>query len=109
LIKSLFRMDSCRRGAVLRSGYEATIAPVRKDTFVEWLCGGATVWSRQVIVEFQYDEWFRGYAYFEDVDYSYRVGRKYRLIILAGPRVEHISTQVKYNRNSVLVKSHVGS
>ena len=107
LIKSLFRMDSFRRGAVLRSGYEATIAPVRKDTFFEWLCGGATVWRRQVIEEFQYDEWFRGYAYFEDVDYSYRVGRKYRLIILAGARVKHLSPPVKENRNYLLGKCQV--
>jgi GT2 family glycosyltransferase len=106
-VKSMFRMDSFRRGAVMRSGYEATIAPVRKDTYVEWLCGGATVWRRQVIEEFKYDEWFKGYAYFEDVDYSYRVGRKYRLIILANAQVKHLSPPVKENRNYVLGKCQI--
>jgi GT2 family glycosyltransferase len=107
LVKSVFRMDSFRRGAVMRSGYEATIAPVRKDTYVEWLCGGATVWRRQVVEEFQYDEWFQGYAYFEDVDYSYRVGRKYQLIILANAKVKHLSAPVKEDRNYVLGKCQV--
>jgi len=107
LVKSVFRMDSFRRGAVLRSGYEATIAPVRDDTYVEWLCGGATVWRRPVVEEFQYDEWFKGYAYFEDVDYSYRVGRKYRLIILANAQVKHFSPPVKESRNYKLGKCQV--
>ena len=106
-VKSIFRMDSFKRGTVLRSGYEATIAPVRKDTRVEWLCGGATVWRREVIEEFKYDEWFKGYAYFEDVDYSYRVGRKYQLMILADARVKHLSAPVKESRNYTLGKCQV--
>src|SRR5262249_37901372 len=59
LIKSLFRMDSPKRGVLMRSGYETTTGPIKKDIDVEWLCGGATVWRRQVLREFQYDEWFQ--------------------------------------------------
>jgi GT2 family glycosyltransferase len=107
LIKSLFRMDSFRRGAVMSSGYEASIPPVVKDTYVDWLSGAATVWRREVVEEFKYDEWFQGYSYFEDVDYSYRVGRKYRLVVLANARVEHMSRPVKADRNYEMGKCQV--
>jgi len=107
LVKSFFRMDSFNHGKVMRSGFESTIAPVRKDLYVEWLCGGATVWRRQVIEEFKYDEWFQGYSYFEDVDYSYRVGRKYQLMILADAQVQHLSPPVKARRNYALGKCQV--
>ena len=107
LIKSFFRMDSRRRGTVMRSGYEATSGPIRKDIYVEWLCGGATVWRRQVLNEFKYDEWFQGYSYFEDVDFSYRVSRKYKLMILADAKVNHLSPPVKEDRNYALGKCQV--
>ena len=107
LIKSLFRMDSFKRGCVMRSGYEASIPPVREDTYVDWLCGGATVWSREVVAEFKYDEWFRGYSYFEDVDYSYRVGRNYKLLVLANAKVQHLTPPVKGDRNFTMGKCQV--
>ncbi len=107
LIKSLFRMDSFKRGCVMRSGYEASIPPVREDTYVDWLCGGATVWRREVVAEFKYDEWFRGYSYFEDVDYSYRVGRNYKLLVLANAKVQHLTPPVKGDRNFTMGKCQV--
>src|SRR5436309_13986410 len=53
LLKSVFGIDSFRRGAVMRSGYQSMIGPVQHDMYVDWLCGGATVWRRQVIEEFK--------------------------------------------------------
>src|SRR5438034_5286889 len=107
LIKSLFRMDSFKRGCVMRSGYEASIPPVLEDTYVDWLCGGATVWRRAVVAEFKYDEWFQGYSYFEDVDYSYQVGRKHKLLVLADAQVKHLSPRVKEDRNFAMGKCQV--
>ena len=46
---------------------------------VEFLCGGQTAYRRQVCEEFGFDEdFFSGYSALEDVDFSYRVSRKYR-------------------------------
>jgi GT2 family glycosyltransferase len=107
VIKSFFRMDSRKRGTVMRSGYEATTGPAEKNIDVEWLCGGATVWRRQVLQEYKYDEWFQGYSYFEDVDFSYRVSRKYKLMIVADAKVQHLSPPVKEDRNYALGKCQV--
>ncbi|MBN2583284.1 MAG: glycosyltransferase family 2 protein [Planctomycetes bacterium] len=85
----LFGTDSRRRGAILPSGF---VTPVRADeeaTPTEWLCGGATVWRREMVDRYKYDEWFAGTAYFEDVDFSYRVGQTHKLFVLRDARVTH--------------------
>lgn len=89
IIKKLFCIDNGKGGAVLCSGYNTLLSPVLKDTYTEWLCGGATVWRRQVIEDFKYDEWFAGWAFIEDVDFSFRVAQKYRLVVLFDARVQH--------------------
>lgn len=103
-LKSLFYVDGFRRGAVLRSGYQSMIGSVRKDIEVDWLFGGATVWRREVTQTFDYDEWFQGTGYLEDVDFSYRVSRQYRLMVLAAARVQHLSPPVKQRRDYLMGK-----
>lgn len=51
---------------------------------------GATVWCRQVLEEFKYDEGLVGWAYLEDVDYSYSVAQKYRLMVVKDAKVQHL-------------------
>jgi GT2 family glycosyltransferase len=51
--------------------------------FVQWLPSGASVWRRNVFEQFQFDEYFDGYSYLEDLDFSLSVSKKYRLAVLA--------------------------
>jgi len=102
--KSLFLLDNKKRGEILRSGYQTSIGCVRNDLYVRWLSGGVTVWRRKVIQEFSYDEWFDGTGYLEDVDYSYRVGRKYKLVVVANAQVQHLSYPVRTDKNYLLGK-----
>jgi GT2 family glycosyltransferase len=103
-LKSLFLIDSRERGIILRSGHPTVIGPVARNKYVRWLSGGATVWRRKVIEEFAYDEWFAGTGYLEDIDYSYRVGMKYKLVVVADARVQHLSYPVRKDRNYLLGK-----
>ena len=48
---------------------------------VELCSGGNTSYLREVFEEFFFDEEFDGYAPMEDIDFSYRVSRKYKLIV----------------------------
>lgn len=89
LLYRLFLIDSTRRGAILRSGYATSIEPTDAVNRAEWLCGGATVWRRDVLDRFDYDEWFAGAANYEDADLSYRIGREYELVVLRDARVGH--------------------
>jgi GT2 family glycosyltransferase len=103
-LTSLFLIDSRKRGIILRSGYSSTIGPVAGNKYVRWSSGGATVWRRKVIEDFAYDEWFAGTGYLEDIDYSYRVGMKYKLVVVADARVQHLSYPVRKDRNYLLGK-----
>jgi GT2 family glycosyltransferase len=102
--KSLFLIDSGERGVILRSGHPTMIGPVAGNKYVRWLSGGATIWLRKVIEEFAYDEWFAGTGYMEDIDYSYRVGTRYKLVVVADARVQHLSYPVRKDRNYLLGK-----
>jgi len=106
-LKSLFIMESSQRGEVLRSGYQTAIGRVKNNMHVRWLSGGVTVWRRQVIEEFSYDEWFEGTGYLEDVDFSYRAGKKYKLVVVADACVQHLSYPLRKDKNYLLGKWQV--
>jgi glycosyltransferase involved in cell wall biosynthesis len=80
---------SARKGAVLPSGFQVMIVNVTADLPVQWLPSGTSVWRREVFRDFRFDEWFGGYSYLEDLDFSYRVGREYDLVVVAAARQFH--------------------
>jgi GT2 family glycosyltransferase len=82
------------KGAVMRSGFQTTMPGVEQDTYVRWLPSGAVVYSRKVLAEFCWDEWFESYSYLEDLDLSYRVSKKYRLAMVAGARFYHYPSSI---------------
>ena len=106
-IKKFFYIDNGKDGSVLRSGYNTIVSPVLKDTYTKWLCGGATVWRRSILEQFKYDEWFSGWAYIEDVDFSFRVAQKYRLVVLLDARVQHNPPPFNSNKRYILGKMDV--
>jgi glycosyltransferase involved in cell wall biosynthesis len=89
LLRKFFGLDSDTIGKVLSNGFVATLDNPQETVEVDWLYGGATVWRREILNEYQYDEWFQGSGYMEDIDFSYNVGGKYRLILLSEARTEH--------------------
>jgi glycosyltransferase involved in cell wall biosynthesis len=98
-IQRFFLLSSPRRGTFLRSGYETPLWPVTDTIWTRWLCGGATIWRRDITREIPYDEWFEGTGYLEDVDFSSRVGRKYRLAIVGEARLLHLAYPIRKDRN----------
>ncbi len=76
-------------GRVLPSGFQTMLGPMERTSFVEWLPSTACVWRNEVFSEFVFDEWFTGYSYLEDLDFSYRVARKYRLAVVADAGFYH--------------------
>jgi glycosyltransferase involved in cell wall biosynthesis len=101
-LKQAFGIDHVRPGRVLRSGFASTITPQSADFETEWLYGGATVWRRAVIDAFPYDEWFIGTGFMEDIDFSYTVGARYRLFVVAAARLAHYSRPVRADRQRLL-------
>jgi glycosyltransferase involved in cell wall biosynthesis len=77
------------QGRVLPSGFQVMLANLEENTAVEWLPSGTSVWRREVFHDFRFDEWYAGYSYLEDLDFSYQVGKKYRLVVVAAARQFH--------------------
>ena len=103
-LKKLFLIDSPLPGKMLLSGFPSTIGFQRSNIESAWLYGGATVWRREIVEQFSYDEWFLGTGFMEDVDFSYAVRKSYRLIVVAGSRLAHYSYPVKLEREALLGK-----
>lgn len=103
-LKQMFSIDHAHPGRVLPSGFASSITPQTADLETEWLYGGATVWRRSVIESYPYDEWFVGTGYMEDIDFSYTVGARYRLLVVAAARLAHYSRPVRADRQRLLGK-----
>ena len=93
LIRSLLLTDKSPGGVFTLSGLPASIRPVKDDLQVEWLYGGATFWHKSILNEVNYDEWFSGVGYSEDVDFSYRVAQKHKLMLHSRSRCWHYHHQ----------------
>jgi GT2 family glycosyltransferase len=102
LLKQVFGIDSLTPGRVLSSGFPSAIPPQKERIETDWLFGGATIWRREVIAEFAYDEWFIGTGFMEDIDYSFNVRGRYRLVLVADARLTHYSHPVRPDRQYLL-------
>lgn len=89
LPKKIFCMGNESVGKMLRSGFNTKICPATTDTYTQWLLGGVTIWRKKIVDEFKFDEWFEGYGLFEDLEYSYRVGKLYDLAVVSKAKVKH--------------------
>ena len=88
-IKAIIGMSSPQQGQVLRSGYNVATSPVAFDLKAQWLCGGATVWKREILREYINKEIYARWAICEDLIFSYPIGKKYPLYVCADARVRH--------------------
>ena len=77
------------KGQVTPSGWQTMPEVVWETTMVQWLLSGASVWRKEVFQRFCFDEFFDGYSYLEDLDFSYSVGRHYKLAVVAGAGFKH--------------------
>jgi GT2 family glycosyltransferase len=65
------------------------VGPVAETIYVRWLGSGASIWRRTIFASESFDEWFEGYSYLEDLDFSFRVGKRYKLAVVGGADYEH--------------------
>ncbi len=106
-LADVFLMNSQHQGKVLNSGFATSITPQKQDMQTDWLYGGATLWRREVVERYQYDEWYIGHGYLEDLDFSYRVSRGHELWVVADARVWHWPGQILTRQNVKLGRQQV--
>ena len=78
-----------KKGVVMPSGWHTLTGTVTETTFVDWLPTCAALWRRDIFDSVCFDEFFEGYSYLEDLDFSYSVSKHYRLAIVADARYWH--------------------
>jgi glycosyltransferase involved in cell wall biosynthesis len=95
LVKAL-GLYSGEPGRVTLSGWQTLAGLVAKDTWMDWLPSGAAVWRRAILRTCRFDEFFNGYSYLEDVDFSYTVRRHWRLAIVADAYYYHHPSPIRH-------------
>jgi glycosyltransferase involved in cell wall biosynthesis len=81
-------------------------AGVRK---VECFVGYFMSFRREVFDHFRFDEELGGYAYKEDIDFTYRVSRRYALVQIPTARCEHFKTLTYRMPSFQLQRMNVGN
>ena len=89
IFRGLFFLDAPKGGSFTYSGSPTMYRDIDSTVEVEWLSGGVTFWKKKALDEFKFDEWFSGTGYMEDIDFSYRVSRKYSLASCGEARCYH--------------------
>jgi len=90
----IFLMGGFKEGRVLPSGYcteyGSTGNPIMKYTEVDFLVGATSAYRMAVCQDYQFTENYRELG--EDKDFSYRVSRKYRLLINPNALLYHFES-----------------
>lgn len=107
LVTRLFLLNGRVPGRMLPSGWPSQIPTVAETIECDWLYGGATMWRREVIDAYVYDEWFLGHGYGEDVDFSFRVSRSHRLFVVENAKVWHFTRPIRTASQRTLGRQQV--
>jgi glycosyltransferase involved in cell wall biosynthesis len=70
-------------GGVAQSGWQSIFGRVSDTCHVDWLPSGAVLWRSNVLQTARFDEFYTGYSYLEDLDFSFGVSRKGKLAVVA--------------------------
>lgn len=103
LFDVLFLQSGTREGRFLPSGfgvdYGSTPFPVREPTEVQFLAGGVSSFRREVFEEMTFDEQYTGYGLGEDKDFTFRLSKRRRLVVVPAARLDHHeSPQMRYDK-----------
>jgi succinoglycan biosynthesis protein ExoA len=85
----LFLLDTYGRGVVKRSGCPDHVFSPRSTMEVESLSGCNMAYRREVLDALSFDERLDGYALGEDLQFSYRVSRRWKLVLTPEARLDH--------------------
>lgn len=83
-------------GRVTVSGWQTMTGFVTSNLEVDWLPSTAAVWRSEILRSTRFDEFFGGYSYLEDLDFSYTVRRNWRLAVVADARYHHFPSPVRH-------------
>ncbi len=100
----IFLVSGTREGRVLPSGFSVDYGSTgrnREEIFdVDFLPGGVSAYRKELFAHFSFSEKYAGYGMGEDKDFSYRVSRRYRLVVNPLARLYHYeSPKMRFDRH----------
>lgn len=93
LYYSIFLLISKNYGDILLSGSNNLYGELSSNKYVKWLSGGNTSYRKVIFDEFSFDEKFSSYGLGEDLDFSQRVARRYKLLACANAKAKHMHSK----------------
>jgi glycosyltransferase involved in cell wall biosynthesis len=106
LVKAL-GIYSGEPGRVTASGWQTMIGEVNQTISVDWLPSTAVIWRAEILKTCHFDEFFTGYSYLEDLDFSFSIRRCWRLAVVADARYGHYPSPVRHVRQYGFGKTEV--
>ena len=95
-IMEKFGIYNTKIGKIVPSGWQTKINNVKQNQEVEWLSTQAAIYKNKK-KKLYFDNFFKGYSYLEDLDYSYRMSNFGNLIV--------VKKAMYYHNNNIERKS----
>ncbi len=105
VIRRLFFMPELKRGEVKKSGANNAIdSKLNEILEIDWLPGFNQNYRSEVVKKYKFDENYHDYSYLEDVDFSYRVKKEYKLLYVPKAQLFHFPNVAAETRLKVRQK-----
>ena len=107
IVDIFFLVSGFNEGKILPSGFATNFGvkriPSKKKMEVDFLSGGVMSFKKEIFKEFSFDnERYINYGLGEDQDFSYRVSRKYKLIVNPKAMLLHLeSPQMRPDKKAI--------
>ena len=83
-IIKLLGLYSEEPGKVMKSGWHTKISNLSKDTYVQWIYSGATLFKTNIIKKMKFQNFNKGFNYLEDLHFSYNLTKKkFKHVVIA--------------------------
>jgi GT2 family glycosyltransferase len=96
-------------GRVRRGFYAEGVSESAGVRSIEYFNGWFMSYRREVFEHERFDEALSGYAYKEDIDFSYRVSRRYRLVQTPRARCDHLKSGTSRMRSHQLQRMNLAN
>lgn len=90
VLHKLFFLNTDCPGSVSKAGYASPFVPADTSSDVDWLLGGATAWSKEIIQSYPHPiDFSTRWAVCEDLIYSFPLRERYRLFVASDVICHH--------------------
>lgn len=89
LYKRFFLLDNGKPGRIQPWAFQTGFDEVEREEEVQWLSTAVSCFRREVLEEFSFYVHHQGRVALEDVDFGWKVSRKYKIVLTPAARIYH--------------------